>query len=93
MFARAVAGAPKVLLLDEPTRGVDIAAKFDIHALMREIAGAGAAIVVSSSDHEELIALSSRTAVMIDGRLDRIVPAHGLTAAKLLELCHGARSL
>src|SRR4029077_11273681 len=52
MFARAVAGAPRVLLLDEPTRGVDVAAKFDIHALLRDLAGAGVAILVASSDHE-----------------------------------------
>ena len=60
MFARAVAGAPRVLLLDEPTRGVDVAAKFDIHSLLRGIAGAGASIVISSSDHEELLGLCSR---------------------------------
>ena len=69
MFARAVAGAPRVLLLDEPTRGVDIAAKFDLHVLLREIADAGAAIVLASSDHEELLALCSRIMILRDGRI------------------------
>ncbi len=92
MFARAVAGAPRVLLLDEPTRGVDVGAKFEIHALLREMAAAGAAILISSSDQEELIALSARIAILIDGRLSRIVPAEGLTPLRLLELCYGERS-
>jgi ABC-type sugar transport system ATPase subunit len=89
MFARAVAGAPRVLLLDEPTRGVDVAARFDIHALLREIAAAGAAVVIASSDHEQLLALCGRIAILTDGRLSRIVPAEGLTPARLLALCYG----
>ncbi len=89
MFARAIAGAPRALLLDEPTRGVDVAAKFDIHELLREIAGAGAAVVIASSDHEELLALCSRIAILSGGRLSRIVPAEGLTPARLLALCYG----
>jgi ABC-type sugar transport system ATPase subunit len=92
MFARAIAGAPTVLLLDEPTRGVDISAKFDIHALLREMAGTGEAILVSSSDLEELIALSGRIAILINGRISQTVPAVGLTPARLLELCYGDRA-
>jgi ribose transport system ATP-binding protein len=89
MFARAVAGAPHVLLLDEPTRGVDVAARFDIHALLREIAAGGAAVVIASSDHEELLALCTRIAILARGRLSRIVPVEGLTPARLLALCYG----
>jgi ribose transport system ATP-binding protein len=90
MFARAVAGAPRILLLDEPTRGVDVAAKFDIHTLLREIAGAGASIVISSSDHEELLGLCSRILVLKDGRVSCAAPASGLTSAGLLAMCYGA---
>jgi ABC-type sugar transport system ATPase subunit len=92
MFARAIAGAPRALLLDEPTRGVDVAAKFDIHALLREIADAGAAIVISSSDQEELLALCNRIAILTNGRLERIVAAEGLTPAGLLALCYERES-
>jgi ABC-type sugar transport system ATPase subunit len=92
MFARAIAGAPRVLLLDEPTRGVDIAAKFDIHGLLREMAEEGAAIVISSSDQEELIALCSRIAILAGGRLLRTVSAEGLTPSSLLALCYGDRA-
>jgi ribose transport system ATP-binding protein len=91
MFARAVAGAPRILLLDEPTRGVDVAAKFDIHSLLREIAGAGASIIISSSDHEELLGLCSRILVLREGKVACAVAASELTAARLLALCYGAR--
>jgi ABC-type sugar transport system ATPase subunit len=89
MLARAIAGAPRVLLLDEPTRGVDIGAKFDIYALLRELAQAGTAMIVASSDLDELIALSARIAVLRAGRIAAIVPAEGLTAQALLALCYG----
>jgi ribose transport system ATP-binding protein len=89
MFARAVAGAPKVLLLDEPTRGVDVGAKFDIHALLRELADSGAAIVLASTDHEELLGLADRVAVLRDGTIATIVSSVGLTTQRLAALCQG----
>ena len=89
MFARAVAGAPRALLFDEPTRGVDVGAKFDIFGLLREIAAAGASVLVASSDHEELLQLCSRIAVMREGRIATIVKAEGLTPQNLLALCYG----
>jgi len=69
VFARAVAGRPQVLLLDEPTRGVDVAAKFDIYALIRELKRAGASVLIASSDSPELIGLSDRILVMQSGRV------------------------
>ena len=89
MFARAVAGAPRVLLLDEPTRGVDVGAKFDIYAFLREIASDGAAVAVVSSDHEELLHLCSHVAAMREGRIVATVAARGLTPQRLLALCYG----
>jgi len=89
VFARAVAGAPRVLLLDEPTRGVDIGAKFDIYALLREMTAAGAAILLASSDLDELIGMSDRILVLDGGRMASIVPAGGLTPKALLGLCYG----
>jgi ABC-type sugar transport system ATPase subunit len=78
-----------VLLLDEPTRGVDVGAKFDIYAFLREIAEGGASVVVVSSDHEELLRLCSRVAVLREGRIAATVPAEGLTPERLLALCYG----
>ena len=89
MFARAVAGSPAVLLLDEPTRGVDVGAKFDIYALLAELAAAGTAILVSSSDQEELLHICSRLIVLREGRVAASVPAQGLTPQSLLALCYG----
>jgi len=89
MFARAIAGPLRVLLLDEPTRGVDVGAKFDIYALLRELARAGAGVLVASSDQEELLHICSRILVMRDGRLAASASAADLTPQTLLALCYG----
>jgi len=60
---------PKVLLLDEPTVGVDIATKTDILGLIRELAAAGTGIVLISSELEELLAVADRVLVLRSGRL------------------------
>ncbi len=84
LFARALAGRPRVLLLDEPTRGVDIGARHELYRLIRQASADGLAVVMASSDLPELIGLSDRIAVMRDGRLAEIVDAEGLTEAALL---------
>lgn len=89
MFARAVAGEPRALLLDEPTRGVDVGAKFDIYVLLRELASAGAGIVVVSSDHEEVLGLCTHIAIFRGGRLVETLPNQGLTPRSLLNRCYG----
>ncbi len=93
VFARAVAGSPSVLLLDEPTRGVDVGAKFDIHTLLRELAHSGTAIILASSDLPELIGLSDRIAVLRDGRMVSIVQARDIDEPKLLGLFYGEAGL
>ena len=67
--AKALAREPEVLLLDEPTRGVDVGAKAEIYGLIDELARQGKAILVISSEMEELLALSDRVLVMREGRL------------------------
>ena len=69
MLAKALAREPDVLLLDEPTRGVDVGAKAEIYALIDELARQGKAILVISSELEELLSLSDRVVVMREGRL------------------------
>jgi ABC-type sugar transport system ATPase subunit len=88
LFARALAGDPAILLLDEPTRGVDVGAKFDIYKLIRDLAAKGVAAIVVSSDLPELIGLSDRIAVLNAGRLTQILPAAELTEAALLTACY-----
>jgi ABC-type sugar transport system ATPase subunit len=61
--------APRVLLLDEPTKGVDVGAKYEIHNIIRREAARGMACLVASSDLPEVLALADRIVVMRDGRL------------------------
>ncbi|HHY50549.1 MAG TPA: sugar ABC transporter ATP-binding protein, partial [Alphaproteobacteria bacterium] len=89
VFARALAGNPRVLLLDEPTRGVDVGAKFDIYTLLRDMTARGTAVIMASSDLPELIGLCDRIAVMRDGAIAEIIPARGLTEEQLLNRCYG----
>ncbi len=84
LFARALAGSPRVLLLDEPTRGVDIGARFDLYRLIRGLSDEGVAIILASSDLPELLGLSDRIGIMRDGVLADIIPAAGLDEARLL---------
>jgi ABC-type sugar transport system ATPase subunit len=69
VVAKWLAIAPRVLLLDEPTKGVDVGAKFEIHELVRREAAKGLACLVASSDLPEVLALASRVLVMREGRI------------------------
>lgn len=69
MFARSVMCSPKVLIADEPTRGVDVGSKRTIYDLLTEMAGTGMGIVVISSDLEEVLGLAHRVLVMRHGRI------------------------
>jgi ABC-type sugar transport system ATPase subunit len=68
LFAKWLLNAPRVLLIDEPTRGVDVAAKTQIHHLITDLAADGMAVVCVSSEIEELLALSHRVLVLRHGR-------------------------
>jgi ribose transport system ATP-binding protein len=85
-IARWLARGPRVILLDEPTRGVDVGAKAEIYALIRRLAAEGAAVLVISSELPELLQLSDRIAVMARGRIAGVVPAAGATEESLLTL-------
>ena len=67
--AKWLALNPRLLLLDEPTKGVDVGAKQEIHGIVRELAAAGTACLVVSSDLPELLALADRILVMRQGRM------------------------
>jgi ABC-type sugar transport system ATPase subunit len=69
VVAKWLATAPKVLLLDEPTKGVDVGAKFEIHEMIRRQSAAGMAVLVVSSDLPEILALADRVLVMKEGAL------------------------
>ena len=69
VIARWLAVNPKILILDEPTRGIDVASKAEIHALISELAAKGMAILVISSELPEILQISDRILVMHEGRL------------------------
>jgi ABC-type sugar transport system ATPase subunit len=91
VLGRWIGPAARVLLLDEPTRGVDVGAKAEIHRHLREQARRGLAILVASSEVPELLALCDRIAVMRQGRLVGELPRGRATAPEVLRLATGTR--
>jgi ABC-type sugar transport system ATPase subunit len=79
----------EVLLLDEPTRGIDVGAKAEIHHLLRRLAAAGKAILVVSSEIPELISLCDRALVLWRGRIAGEIGREQLTQERILSLACG----
>jgi ribose transport system ATP-binding protein len=73
LFARSLRMEPVVLTLDEPTRGVDVGAKEEIHQLVDQAAAQGAAVVVASTDTDEIVRLAHRVLIMRDGRVAAVL--------------------
>lgn len=86
LLARALACRPRILILDEPTRGVDVGAKADIHRWIRDLAAEGMGVLLISSELEEVIALSDRILVLREGRVVTQMPTAGVTEEQLLAL-------
>ena len=84
VLAKWLARQPKLLILDEPTIGVDIGAKSDIVEIVRRLAAEGAAILVISSEFEELLALSDRLLVIHDGRLVKSLDRRDIESEEVL---------
>ena len=83
-IAKVLQPGPHVVVLDEPTRGVDVGAKRDIYFLIQRLAATGRAVIVISSELIELIGLCHRVVVMRAGRLQATLPAEGLTEEALI---------
>ena len=81
--------APKVMIFDEPTRGIDVGSKAEIYALMRALADRGVAILMISSDMEEVIGVSDRVAVMHEGAVTGVLGRHELSEAAVMRLAVG----
>ncbi len=84
VFARALFGAPKLLLLEEPTRGVDVGAKYDIYQLVREQSARGCAVILTSTDLPEILGMCDRILVLQDGHQSALLDRGTLTSAGLL---------
>ena len=90
VFARALGGNPQLLLLDEPTRGVDVGAKFDIYTLIRDLSAQGCAVIIASSDLAELLGICDRILILQNGMQSEIVATTGLSMADLLSRFYAA---
>jgi ribose transport system ATP-binding protein len=90
VLSKWLALKPKVLILDEPTRGVDVGAKFEIYRVMRELAAAGTAIILVSSELPEALAMSDRLAVMREKRIVKQFDAAGLSPQAVMSYATGA---
>ncbi|MEP7336369.1 MAG: sugar ABC transporter ATP-binding protein [Acidobacteriota bacterium] len=80
---------PKVMIFDEPTRGIDVGAKAEIYQLMRDLAASGVAVIVISSDMEEILGLSDRLAVMHEGNITGILERYECTEENVMRLAVG----
>jgi rhamnose transport system ATP-binding protein len=88
-LARWLQTDPAVLILDEPTQGVDVGSKAEIHDLMGQLAGRGVAILMISSEMPEILGMSDRIAVMKGGRLAGTLPREEATQDAILALALG----
>ena len=89
VLGRWLAMNPKVLIVDEPTRGIDVGSKAEIYGQLREIALTGTAILMISSDMEEVINVSDRVAVMHEGRISGILDRDQVNEESVMKLATG----
>lgn len=91
VLAKWIGIAPKVLILDEPTRGVDVGAKREIYQLMNELAERGVPIIMVSSDLPEVIGVSDRIMIMHEGRISGELTRQEATQEKVMQLATGGQ--
>lgn len=89
VLGKWLALGPRILLLDEPTRGIDIGAKQEIYALMEDLAAEGVAILFVSSEMEEILGMSDRTVVMHEGRITGELARDELSEVAIMQLATG----
>jgi len=90
VLAKWLSMSPRVIILDEPTRGIDVGSKSDIYALLRTLADSGVAILMISSDMEEVIGVCDRIAVMREGRISGQLERPQFSEHNVLHLAVGA---
>ena len=91
VLAKWIGIAPKVLILDEPTRGVDVGAKREIYQLMNELAERGVPIIMISSDLPEILGVADRIAVMHEGEIAGILAKNEATQENVMQLATGGQ--
>ncbi len=89
VLGKWLARHPRVLILDEPTRGIDVGAKSEIYALMDQLAGQGVGILMISSDLEEILGMSDRVVVLHEGQVAGELPRNDLREEAIMHLATG----
>jgi ABC-type sugar transport system ATPase subunit len=92
IFGRVFASTPRLLLLDEPTRGVDVGAKAEIYQLIDRAAKAGMAVLVASSELTELLSICNRIAVLKNGRVSAVLPRAEATKERIMTAAAGTEA-
>ena len=86
LISRWLNTAPEILLLDEPTRGIDVGAKYEIYTIINRLATQGKSVIMISSEMSELLGMSDRIMVMSNGLMEGILDAKEATEEKIMEL-------
>jgi D-xylose transport system ATP-binding protein len=89
VIAKWLLGSPNILILDEPTRGIDVGAKYEIYKLMNQLAEEGVSIIMVSSELPEILSMSDRILVMNEGKLAGILDHKEATQEKIMALATG----
>jgi ribose transport system ATP-binding protein len=89
VLAKWLTFSPRVIIFDEPTRGIDVGAKSEIYQLIRKLAGEGVSVIVISSEMEEVLGISDRIAVMHEGRLTGILERAQFSEEAVMRLATG----
>ena len=91
VLGKWLARQPRVMILDEPTRGIDVGAKAEIYRLMRALAGQGTVILMISSDMEEILNVSDRIAVMHEGEITGVLERADCNEQNVMQLAIGKK--
>ena len=92
MFSKWLNTQPKIIILDEPTRGIDVGAKAEVHAMIQELAEKGLSIICISSDLPEVLAMSDRILIMREGRQMGILASREATQESVMSLAMGQKT-
>ena len=90
VLAKWLASKPRILILDEPTRGIDIGAKIEVHRIISELAASGLGIILISSDLPEVLAMSDRILVLHEGRITAEIPRERATEERVMFAATGS---
>ena len=86
LLARWLSAKPEILILDEPTKGIDVGAKAEIYRMICDVAAQGVAVILVSSELPEILGMSDRVAVMRDGRINGILDRAEATQERIMML-------